>query len=331
MIGKNELAATLNAISDGVLIAVGELDEGMKIIFVNKAFESLYGYQAEEITERNIDFLGKLTNDSDAIDGISNSFRTHQSHHIKELRTFTKSGGELWIELRVEPIFSDEGNLTHFILVEHDISKHRVVVAANNRNNMKLHSTITHLTDLASHDHLTNLYNRRFFDSELVRQCSFHQRHNMPLALAFIDIDYFKKYNDYYGHLAGDQTLKKVADEIKRRFSRIEDVAVRYGGEEFIVLSACEPDYQTAYNHYEELIKSIENLAIEHKQSPLSDFITISKGVYIGIPSDRRDGEFFKKMADAAMYQAKKLGRNQLFIQTEDIVGIPEAARMDQG
>ncbi len=329
MIGKNELAATLNAISDGVLIAVGELDEGMKIIFANKAFESLYGYQAKEITERNIDFLGKLTNDSDAIEGISNSFRAHQSHHIKELRTFTKSGSELWIELRVEPIFSDEGNLTHFILVEHDISKHRVVVAANNRNNMKLHSTITHLTDLASHDHLTNLYNRRFFDSELVRQCSFHQRHNMPLALAFIDIDYFKKYNDYYGHLAGDQTLKEVAAEIKRRFSRIEDVAVRYGGEEFVVLSACEPDYQTAYNHFEDLISAIESLKIEHNDSPVSNYITVSMGVYIGIPSDTRDGEFFKKMADAAMYQAKQLGRNQLFIQSDELIGLSAAPALN--
>ncbi|WP_265583993.1 diguanylate cyclase [Chitinimonas koreensis] len=118
-----------------------------------------------------------------------------------------------------------------------------VTVRARIRNYLKLVAQRRELQRLASHDGLTGLVNRRYFDEALALACRQAARRGEPLNLAMIDVDYFKQYNDRYGHPAGDEALRQVARLVQRHARRPDDVAARYGGEEFVLLLPGQPDF----------------------------------------------------------------------------------------
>jgi len=131
------------------------------------------------------------------------------------------------------------------------------------------------------------------------------------MALLFIDVDYFKNYNDQYGHMAGDECLIKISETLKTSLSRSTDMAVRYGGEEFIVLlSETMKEEANAIGH--KLLKSIEDLAIPHSQSLVKNYVTVSIGVSSMIPNTYSLYKDLVKVADKALYHAKSNGRNQV-------------------
>ena len=166
-----------------------------------------------------------------------------------------------------------------------------------------------YLSDLAINDGLTKIHNRRYFDEILSVEWKRARRERSPLSLIMLDIDYFKKYNDTYGHQAGDETLVKVARAISETMRRPADIVARYGGEEFVVVLPNVPQEDAA--KMSEIIRAkIEDLEIEHKLSSINKFLTMSLGIASMVPSSDSSPEELLNKADKALYNAKIRGRN---------------------
>lgn len=164
-------------------------------------------------------------------------------------------------------------------------------------------------------DSLTGVSNRRFFDEHYALALQQARRNEAALSVFMIDIDFFKQYNDHYGHLAGDRVLKRVAETLKAQLPSPTDVFARYGGEEFIMLVAgLTPD--RARSFAENLRASVHALAEPHAKSLVNAVMTISVGVCTRTPDDDIDGRSLLNTADAALYRAKLGGRNKV-ITTE--------------
>lgn len=167
------------------------------------------------------------------------------------------------------------------------------------------------LKHLSSLDGLTGIANRRIFDERIELEWARAIRNAQPLSLIMIDIDYFKPYNDRYGHQAGDDCLKKVASLITSTLYRAFDLAVRYGGEEFAVLLP-DTNMEGARGIAEKIRAGVEGMQIEHCGSKNNKFVTISLGVESKIPGREEKIDLFITAADKAMYTAKKEGRNRV-------------------
>ncbi|MDB5995905.1 MAG: diguanylate cyclase [Pseudomonas sp.] len=180
---------------------------------------------------------------------------------------------------------------------------------------------------IASHDSLTGLANRRLFEQALDIEFGRGIRQSSSLGLIMLDIDYFKRYNDAYGHVAGDHCLAEVARAVKECCHRNADLAVRYGGEEFAVLLP-DTDVRGAMAIAEQIRRSVMAKHITHSGSP-SGFVTVSLGCYSFVPTRLDSTEVFIERADAALYQAKHSGRNRSAVLSME-GGIEELMRSDR-
>ena len=174
------------------------------------------------------------------------------------------------------------------------------------------------LIETASRDGLTGIYNRRTFDEHVDRIWPQAIRDKAPLGLLLIDIDHFKAYNDYYGHQAGDECLRRVAWTLGRCARRPLDLTARYGGEEFAIVL-----YDARRDHVEEAARriqaSIETLAIGHLASPLPDKrLSVSIGAACIVPAAGRTQYGFIQLADEALYAAKERGRNCIVVMDKE-------------
>jgi diguanylate cyclase (GGDEF)-like protein len=163
---------------------------------------------------------------------------------------------------------------------------------------------------IASVDHLTHIPNRSFFDAYLAEQWVIHLDKQQPLSVVLCDVDYFKLYNDNYGHQAGDECLKKVAWAIATAV-RKTDMAARYGGEEFVIIL---PNTHTAMaiQVSERVCGQVRGLRLAHDKSTISNYVTLSCGSATTIPDQDDCLEDLLKKADLALYKAKEQGRNQV-------------------
>ncbi len=169
----------------------------------------------------------------------------------------------------------------------------------------------TQLAQLSKTDSLTGIANRRYFDECLTLEYKRLARHQLPLSLVLLDIDYFKDFNDYYGHLAGDECLIRVATTIAACLQRPFDLAARYGGEEFACILP-ETDENGAWQLAENMRIAIEQLAIPHQRSAITSHVTASLGIAT-IYCEARDRSIeLLAQADQALYAAKRAGRNQV-------------------
>lgn len=166
------------------------------------------------------------------------------------------------------------------------------------------------LARMARFDSLTQLPNRRSFDETLQQEWRRLAREEKDLSLILCDIDCFKQYNDTYGHQAGDDCLRKVAQALEDCVRRAGDMACRYGGEEFIFLLPNTP-LEGAAGFAERVRQAVELLALPHSSSHVSPVVTLSLGVAAQVPSADIDPEALIKVADDALYKAKDSGRNR--------------------
>lgn len=185
-----------------------------------------------------------------------------------------------------------------------------VVVRARVQTHLMLKAQSDQLRQSALCDGLTGIANRRHFDEALAREWRRGQRHQRPLALFLIDIDYFKKFNDHYGHLAGDECLRTVARTLQQQLKRGGDVAARYGGEEFAcLLSNIQPE--DALSKAQALCRSVAAMRLPHATSPVAPHVTISVGVALWFFDREGTPTQLLAAADAALYVAKNAGRNR--------------------
>ncbi|CAH0296696.1 Phytochrome-like protein cph2 [Massilia sp. Bi118] len=171
------------------------------------------------------------------------------------------------------------------------------------------------LAALSTTDGLTGVANRRRFDELLRSECARAARQKHPLALVMLDVDYFKRYNDHYGHQAGDDCLVRVAQTLVAGMRRASDLTARYGGEEFCVVLP-NTDAEEARQIGEALRCAIEGLDIPHAGSK-AGLVTISVGIAIQPALDTSDPEALLRIADAALYRAKDAGRNRVMLGAE--------------
>lgn len=177
--------------------------------------------------------------------------------------------------------------------------------------NILLQKLNQELQRLNAIDSLTEIANRRRFDEYLAQEWNRLRREQAPLALILADIDYFKLYNDKYGHQAGDLCLSRVARGISSTIQRPADLAARYGGEEFaIILPNTEPD--GARKIAEAIKSSIFRLQIPHERSQVSNYVTMSLGISSFIPDERLSPQTLVTYADIALYRAKQAGRDRV-------------------
>lgn len=186
---------------------------------------------------------------------------------------------------------------------------HAVAVDAARREE-ELQTLNRQLAELSISDALTGLANRRHFDSALTEEWARSLRHGYPMAILMIDVDYFKAFNDHYGHQAGDFCLQTLASVLKSRVHRPGDLVARYGGEEFcVVLSQCELPGALAVAN--DIHQAIAALQLPHTESRYGH-ITVSIGVSASVPQPGQQAAQLLKQADQALYQAKAAGRNQV-------------------
>lgn len=185
------------------------------------------------------------------------------------------------------------------------------IVKARVRNHLELKHYRDLLKDASLIDGLTGIPNRRRFDEALKSEWKRAFRDGQPISVLMADIDFFKRYNDHYGHLEGDDCLKKVAECLQSTLKRPADLAARYGGEEFVGImpaTTVEGVQKIAENYRQ----AVEALQVEHQESPINEFVTVSVGFATMMPSEEEGEEKLVQRADEALYHAKKSGRNQV-------------------
>ena len=176
------------------------------------------------------------------------------------------------------------------------------------RDVTEISDMLNRLEELAITDPLTGVFNRRHFMTLIDRQMDLGLRHNLPMSILLLDVDYFKRVNDTYGHLAGDYVLRMIVQTITRQM-RAHDIIARYGGEEFIIMSA-EPDEAGLMSFGARLCKAVENEIIRYDGAEIS--VTVSLGAVIIMPAQTYEDAI--SAVDRALYAAKAAGRNRVML-----------------
>ncbi len=169
------------------------------------------------------------------------------------------------------------------------------------------------LKDLSDQDGLTGVANRRRFDELYLTEWLRCRREQQPLAVLMLDIDFFKAYNDTYGHLQGDACLKLVARTIKESLRRPADFVARFGGEEFVVLLPAT-GFEGAMRLAEAIHSGVKAQSLEHKTSDVAPVVTVSIGLAFCVPNDGREPHLLIHAADTALYDAKRQGRDRIVV-----------------
>lgn len=224
--------------------------------------------------------------------------------HEADYRALKKDGGYVWLRDVVHVARKPDGSVDALIGFMFDISERK-------QNEDRLLALQKELEELSYRDGLTNVANRRLFDSTFQTEWANAQRTRLPLSLVLFDIDYFKQYNDHYGHTQGDECLRRVAQALKSAAMRPRDFCARYGGEEFVYVLP-ETDANAARMIADRARDAIAALDIPHEKSLAGPKLTLSTGVATTVPGPGDDRIRFVTEVDKRLYRAKQLGRNLL-------------------
>jgi diguanylate cyclase (GGDEF)-like protein/PAS domain S-box-containing protein len=316
MIDINVLKAAVMDSRDGITISDFTLADN-PLVFTNPAFERMTGYSLEEIVGKNCRYLqGEDKDQEDQLVIIRAAIKDKQPCLVT-LRNYKKDGTMFWNELSMSPIFEEDGTLTHFIGIQKDITAKVLIEEQLKGDYNELKRSKTVLEYLVNVDALTGINNRRFLEEQLDIQWKIAKRQKQLITIMMIDIDHFKKYNDIYGHPAGDQAIKRVAEVLSSSFLRSTDFVARYGGEEFIIL-AIDGKPEQIRQYADRVLKKVADLDIPHSGSGLGK-LSISLGFRTCQPEGHESAADIIKQADEALYQAKKAGRNQAIAHVDSI------------
>lgn len=186
------------------------------------------------------------------------------------------------------------------------------IVKMRVRNHLRIVHQYKLLDQLAYLDGLTEISNRRKFEEVFQKEWLRSARNAAPLSLAMVDVDFFKQYNDYYGHAMGDIALQQIAKSLDNVLKRPADLIARYGGEEFIMLLP-ETDYSSAMTVAEIALKKVAQLNTPHLLSTAADHVSVSIGLATMWPDQCIEPKTLLQLADSNLYRAKNLGRNRIF------------------
>lgn len=224
--------------------------------------------------------------------------------HEADYRALTKDGSYVWIRDVVHVVRTPSGDVEALVGFMFDISERK-------RNEEKLIGLQRELEDLSFKDGLTGVGNRRRFDVVMESEWEAARQSQRPLSLAFVDIDFFKQYNDRYGHVRGDECLQRVAKILRTGATRPRDFVARYGGEEFVLVLP-DTDERGAERVAARCREAIAEEAIIHETSTASPIVSVSVGVGTVVPTADDTAVAFLEEVDRRLYQAKQRGRNMV-------------------
>lgn len=290
--------------------------------YVSPSITDMCGYLPEEVVGQSID--SRLTSESASrlARDIDQRLRRIAAGDkgagvvVSELEQVCKDGEVISTEV-VSSYLQDGDGVAHTILgITRNVSERKAAELALRETNRQLHARIEEigrlqvaLQELAVRDSLTGLYNRRYLDETLEREVSRARREANPLSLVMLDIDYFKRVNDTYGHQVGDEALRMLASTLLADI-RTEDVACRYGGEEFLILLPNMP-LDVALQRAEAWRGAVESLSVTLGNFQIT--FTISLGV-AAYPEHGKTPDDLTRCADQALYRAKNEGRNRICV-----------------
>tara|TARA_R110001592_G_scaffold363341_1_gene684445 strand:+ start:69463 stop:70416 length:954 start_codon:yes stop_codon:yes gene_type:complete len=297
---------------ENLVTATFVLDPNGIVIIWNRACEKLTGLTAKEVVGTRDHwrafYLKKRMCLADVLvqgrtDELARLYDIHahpsihaSGYKVENWCVMPRTRSRLYLTADAGPIYDEQGQL--------------IAVVQTIRDSTDYKKAQTALEELSVTDELTGLHNRRFFNEHLHLEWSRGLRSNEPLALVLLDIDYFKQYNDTYGHLSGDKCLQSVARILQHSLLRSSDVATRYGGEEFCLLLP-NTTIDGALEVSKRIRSAMERMEILHKTSRISDLVTMSDGVACLTPSPEGIPTELVALADEALYNAKAQGRNQ--------------------
>lgn len=288
---EKKLQDYIQIVNQNVIISTTN-KEGM-IIDVSEAFCKVSGYSKDELIGKTHSLVRHPETSNDFYKDMWNQLLSGKEWR-GEIKNKSKDGKVYWVYAIITPILINN-EIEGFTAIRTNITDKK------------------YIEQLSITDELTKLYNRRFFNNKIEEEINRAKRENKTLCLLILDIDYFKQYNDTYGHQKGDFVLESVAKVLANKTNRASDFAFRIGGEEFAIITSLEKDKTI---EFAQLIKEdIENLKIEHKASEISKYVTISIGAVSKMAIEIKDSDELFKEADDNLYEAKKLGRNCIFIQ----------------
>ena len=224
--------------------------------------------------------------------------------HEADYRALTKDNGYVWIRDVVHVVRNEQGEVEALIGFMFDISERK-------KTEEKLLALQKELEALSFKDGLTNIANRRRFDASLELEWDSAIRLRQPLSILLFDIDFFKQYNDLYGHVQGDRCLVDIAQTLSLALDGPRDLVARFGGEEFIVLLP-GADASVALKVAERCQRLIQKQAIVHAHSPHDQRVTVSVGVGTVVPDEHIKPSQFLELVDQQLYLAKKNGKNRV-------------------
>ena len=304
---------------------VWKADAQMRFTYINTADQKVRGFPREEVIGSS--FRDNLTMQGQGI--LDEQIRKRQEIALSadkgialkyELPMRHKNDGEVWIEMSSVPIYGSDGSISGYQGVGRDISTRKQheaeLLQSHQQLENRLHAVAEEksvLQELTMRDSLTGLHNRRFLDAALSRELARSEREGNRLAVIVMDLDHFKNVNDQYGHAAGDETLKMLAELLKRG-ARESDLICRYGGEEFVAIMPGMSADQ-ALERAESWRNQLEETIIVCGDSKIS--ITLSAGIAV-FPDHGNTPNLLLSGADKMLYKAKGEGRNRISVCTRE-------------
>jgi diguanylate cyclase (GGDEF)-like protein/PAS domain S-box-containing protein len=274
----------------------------MKFAYIGPQIETLLGWPQESWATAE-DWATRMHPEDQAwvVDYCVSQSRDGQDHEA-DYRAMHKNGSYVWIRDVVHVVRNEDGSANSLIGFMFDISERK-------KTEEKLITLQKELEELSFKDGLTGIANRRMFDKVFELEWANAMRNHQPLSVIMLDIDYFKQYNDLYGHIQGDDSLKRVGQVLSGGATRSRDFLARFGGEEFVLVLP-ETDEESAKKVAERCRSLIFKAQIPHTASKISQLLTLSMGVGTIIPSHKDDPTAFIAEVDRRLYQAKQKGRN---------------------
>ncbi|MDY0320600.1 MAG: diguanylate cyclase [Arcobacteraceae bacterium] len=279
-----ELKRFTSIVDNNVINISYDLDGN--VTYVSKAFLKISGYSKDDIVGKK--YLP--TKHSDIWECISSG-----NVWSGEIKNTKKNGDDYWVYATVSPVFDKNGYKIGYTSIREDISDKK------------------RIEEIAITDSMTDVYNRRYFNEMLPRLINTCKRENDYLTFIILDVDFFKQYNDTYGHKKGDTVLIQVAHSLRSCLNRGSDYLFRIGGEEFCILIK-GLDEEKSFAFADKLRQKIEDLHIEHSKNSASAFVTASFGVVVQFGEEIENENTIYTLADEKLYQAKEDGRNRVCI-----------------
>ena len=304
----------LNASPDDITIT----DLEGRILMVSPASKRIFGYEPNFdsfIGMRLVDFIVP----EDVERAQANIVLMYQGGYPRpnEYRGVRQDQSIFDIEVNSGFIHNANGQPTKMVFIVRDITERKLAEQKIQElvQQLEIERDTAHFNSIT--DSQTGLANRRYFDEALRTEFYRLKRSGSTLSLIMLDVDHFKKFNDSYGHLAGDDCLRQIGTTLKTIVGRVPDIVARYGGEEFVVILP-ETEDNGARTLAERIRKAVLELAISHSASGTEEYVTISLGVVTVYTIGLASPEQVVALADEALYCAKKGGRNRIAVATDN-------------